>query len=31
MNNKETVHPSGDLIDDDYSNIEDQLNSTWVD
>ena len=23
MNNKEVVHPSGDLIDDNYSNIED--------
>ena len=23
MNNKEAVHPSGDLTDDDYNNIED--------
>ena len=23
MNNKEAVHPSNDLTDDDYSNIED--------
>ena len=26
MNNKETVHPSDDLIDDEYSNIEDHEN-----
>ena len=26
MNNEEVVHPSDDLTDDDYSNIEDHEN-----